>query len=254
MIRPHALHRRECHLAVLGMVLFGVVVTPFNEAYADHRPEAVKATVRHVLADGYFQAYPPGQREAASQAADTEPAALAERPAGTDFHGPEPVDLRTPSAAAQIGTAFLWALTGVAGVLLALQTFRLLRSRVRREQRADTPPGMKGVGTAAPDEPPLTVADRLAQTGQAADAVRRLMLDALDRLRHRAGGATVAPSRTAREIMRIPMPPRARATLSILVESEERSRFGGRVVGLPTYRACRACYVRFTSWLGAPTP
>lgn len=176
-----------------------------------------------------------------------------ERPAGNDAHGPEPLDLRTPSAAAQIGTAFLWVLTGVAGLLLALQSFRLLRSHVHRRQRANNDPKMVGVGTAAPDESPLTAADRLAGTEQAADAVRRLLLDTLDQLRFRADRATVAPSRTAREIMRTPMPARARAALSILVESEERGRFGGRIVGLATYRACRACYVRFTAWLGAPT-
>ncbi len=59
MIRPKTLCRRECLHAVLGIALLCAFVAPYNQAYADHRPEAVQATARQVLTDGYFQSRPP---------------------------------------------------------------------------------------------------------------------------------------------------------------------------------------------------
>lgn len=252
MIRPATRCLPECLVATLGMALIGVAVMTPGMALGDHSPPAVQATARQVLADGYFQSQPPGRRDSEAQAVEAEPAGTAERRASNEPLAAEPLDLRSRSAAAQIGIAFLWAMVAIAGLLFAVQTFRLLRSRWRRSQPTGDAPATVHSHPAEADEPPLAAAERLAQAGQTGDAVRRLLLGALEQLRRRAGGSAISPSRTAREILRAAMPARARAALSILVEAEERGRFGGHLVGPAAYRACRACYMRFCAWLGTP--
>ena len=253
MIRPAVTPLRNCRAASLSLALFCLMAPPFGTAHADHNPDVVRATARQVLADGYFQTRTPGQRESESPATEGEPAAPEERRIEENSQAPQAIDLRNASTAAKIGTAFLWLLAAVAGLLLAFHAFRWLRASWNRRNRTDGVPVTVRVNPAQPDEQPLSAADRMATAGQTADAVRRLLLAAIDGLRRRSGGTATALSQTAREVMRAPMPARARAALSILVESEERSRFGGHLVDTATYRACRVCYIRFAAWLGLPT-
>ena len=244
---------RRCHhrpAAILAIALFGLALMPAGMAQGERNPDEIRATARRVLADGYYQHQSPGQREAEAPAAESENAGTAD-PHGTEEAPPGlAVDRRASSAAAQVGTAFLWVMAIVAGLLFAFQSVRLLRNRFGpRSSNAVRPAAVRAHPTES-EEPPLAAADRLAKAGLNGEGVRRLLLAALEQLRRQLGGTVAAPSLTAREVMHTPMPARARAALSIMLESEERGRFGGRLVDQASYRACRACYLRFTTWLG----
>jgi hypothetical protein len=250
MIRPDASRLRRRPDAILGIALSSLILASPDAALAQRDADNVRATARQVLVDGYYQYEAPGQREAPALAAENEISSSADPRTG-EGDAPRVADQRKMSLSSQIGTAFLWVLAGVAGLLFAFQSIRLLRARLRRAPQGATGAAVVRAGAADATEHPLLAADRLAQAGSSGEAVRRLLLAALEALRRRLGGTVAAPALTAREVMRTPMPARARAALAILVESEERGRFGGRVVVPATYRACRACYVRFTAWLEA---
>lgn len=246
MIRPAPRPRRHRLAAALGVAALYVAQPPYA-AWSAVASGEVRATARQVLTNGYYQYQSPGQRDPEALAAEDEIAGSAEDSAA-DEAVDQALDRRSASPAGIIGRAFLWLLAAVAGLLFAVQSVRLLLARWRRRRSTAVSTTVRAQPAVAEDEP-LATADGLARAGQDAEAVRRLLLAALDQLRRRLGSQAAAPSLTAREVMRAPMPARSRAALAILVESEERGRFGGRLVVPATYRACRACYLRLADWL-----
>lgn len=105
---------------------------------------------------------------------------------------------------------------------------------------------LDGIGT-------LADADRLAEAGDFAGAVRILLFRSLDALREKVD-LIEFPFLTSRELLELaPLGDRAKNELGEVISIEELSHFGGRVLNGETYSDCRGSFVRFVEECGGIT-
>ena len=105
---------------------------------------------------------------------------------------------------------------------------------------------LDGIGT-------LADADRLAEAGDFAGAVRILLFRSLDALREKVD-LIEFPFLTSRELLELaPLGDRAKNELGEVISIEELSHFGGRVLNGETYSDCRGSFVRFVEECGGTT-
>jgi hypothetical protein len=189
--------------------------------------EQVRAALAEVLRDGDLQ------QELPSRAAS-----LPER-TGAEAPAPAP---SSPEARMTLPSNLKWLLLGL--LLLGAAVFLVRALRDRRPVARAAPAPAPAAPAAAPEpaavaaEGPREEADRLAAEGRLAEAVHRLLLDALELLRRR--GEALAPALTAREILRrVRLPAAEGEALGQLVALVERCWFGGQPTSLDDYRRCR---------------
>jgi hypothetical protein len=186
--------------------------------------EQVRAALAEVLRDGDLQ------QELPSRAAS-----LPER-TGAEAPAPAP---SSPEARMTLPSNLKWLLLGLLLLGAAVFLVRALRDRrpVPRSTAAPAPAAAPEPAAVAA-EGPREEADRLAAEGRLAEAVHRLLLDALELLRRR--GEALAPALTAREILRrVRLPAAEGEALGQLVALVERCWFGGQPTSLDDYRRCR---------------
>lgn len=195
--------------------------TPVAAQTADQ----VRTALAEVLREGDLQQrLPSGDLAPAAPARGARPAP---REPGTVLH------LALPPAL----TWLLLALGLACGLVLLTRGLGDWRSGSSR--RPTAPPPAPSAAVVPPPAAPAPPADALAAEGRLAEAVHRLLLDALDLLRRR-GGVDLAPSLTAREILdRVRLSPPEGAALGLLIGQVERCWFGRAQPSLDDYRRCR---------------
>jgi hypothetical protein len=137
-----------------------------------------------------------------------------------------------------------WLLLGLLGALIGYGLFQLIKSYIDRPRADD-------VETDAPEMIDIDAqaaqlwmndAEALASRGLYGDAVRHLLLNAIDFLRKRAG-KPIPRAWTAREIQtQLPITVLARALLQLLVQTVERAYFAGRDISEAEFVRCRDSY------------
>jgi hypothetical protein len=152
----------------------------------------------------------------------------------------------------QLPAGLKWLLLGIGLACGAVFLVRALRDwqvspRARPAVALAEPASPADAGPSP--SPPGDDADALAAEGRLAEAVHRLLLDALDLLRRRC---ELAASLTAREILRrARLPPAEGEALALLVGQVERFWFGRSVPSLDDYRRCREGVARLRGGLPA---
>lgn len=246
-----AIINRRCPPRPAAFLLFVVLTLLFPAAPAPAADrEAVRSAAAEVLQDGDYQ------REAALASAR----GVAETPRSADgLDPPRPPDGR-PRDSGDRDTwspfklpaglqVLVWILIAA---VVAFLLYRLILALPRRRRKGGAAPSATSEADAAAPraDETLQAADRLAAEGALGEAVHRLLLAAMALLRRRIGQGP-APSWTAREVLRrLDLPARARAALAVMIEAAERDRYGGRPSVPATYKACRACYLRFAAIAG----
>jgi hypothetical protein len=137
-----------------------------------------------------------------------------------------------------------WLLLGVLGVFIGYGIFQLVKSymdRPRADDEATDSPEMIDIDAQAAQNW-MDDAEALASRGQYGDAVRHLLLKAIDFLKKRAG-KPIPRAWTAREIQtQLPITVLARALLQLLVQTVERAHFAGRDISEAEFIRCRDSY------------
>jgi hypothetical protein len=208
---------------------------------------------------------------AVAQTADQVRAALAEIERAGDLQQQLPSGAFAPAAPTRGGGAvgpqqdaadlplrlpagLKWLLLGIGlacGALVLVRALRDWQASPRGRQAAALPEPAPSAGAAPSPSPPGDDADALAAEGRLAEAVHRLLLDALELLRRRRE-LDLAASLTAREILRrARLPPAEGEALALLVGQVERFWFGRRVPSLDDYRRCREGVARLRGGLPA---
>lgn len=149
-----------------------------------------------------------------------------------------------------IASVILWILIGVIGVALVAVIGREILQK----------PAEAGGGGARPDDavpPPMPLqvaagtlddAERLARSGQFAEAIHTLLLRTFENISRQAA---LPAALTSREILgRVRAADDARAALGQLVSSVEVSIFGGAEPGAADYARCRESFERLLAARG----
>jgi hypothetical protein len=270
-----SLIRRICTALVAALLLAASV--SFGQAEGGSAADAEMGTrVRTVLSDPSFQTALPleGTGERTDWGPDLDLSGPGERRQPRSGERQQPrsgerqqprSDRATPSAPAAdravvtgpeprpfggtVVRVFLWILLGA--LLLALGVAAVdavSRSRRRRFTVADEPaatPGVKDHRGPSADE-----VESLARAGRYAEAVHLLLQRALAQLEQRTG--PLPRSFTSREILRRSgLDPPDRRPLETLVQTVERSWFGGLPLARDEYERCNAACERLAGVRGA---
>jgi hypothetical protein len=179
-----------------------------------------------------------------------------ETPASPDSEETEdqPVRLKAPKWISEllgtVGELLFWGLVIAAAALIVLAIVRnlpFIADRLRR-RRGKQEVSVRPV-SAAPSRAVAAVllddADRLAASGQYAEAVRLLLFRTIDDISRRMNRSMPA-ALTSREILDgTALTPDGRAAFDDIVVGVELSYFGGRDFGAGDYARCRGAYERF---------
>ncbi|MFO1056726.1 MAG: DUF4129 domain-containing protein [Dongiaceae bacterium] len=197
---------------------------------AGQTAEQVRAALADVMRDGDLQQELPSRSFSP--------------PRATDGQAPTPAP-EEPASRTKLSSWLLWLLLALGLGCGAVVLGRVLSGWRPASRRRPVPAAPATAAPAAPATPaaPSEEADRLAAEGRLAEAVHRLLLDALELLRRR--GEALAPALTAREILRRVRPPAAEGeALGLLVPLVERCWFGSARPTLEEYRRCRDSVAR----------
>lgn len=196
-----------------------------------------------ILGDGGYQTDLPGRPAPVDippeQVDPDQPPARPAQPSATS-------DPEAGGSSALAG-GLLWTLLIAAGVVFVIYLALLVLGRrgtpaAAREAEPDT---LRSSASGSGRPGSLADADALAQDENWAEAIHMLLLDGLDKIRHRAGHV-VPPALTSRELLRrFALPERQASAFAALVAAVERGHFGGRQAGYDEYQACRAHYRAF---------
>jgi hypothetical protein len=185
-----------------------------------------------VLADSRYQ------RSLPTESSRGEPGQRSRRPreeGGGGFSADDPGTVTFPAAGlSTLARVVLWVLLGAAAVLAVLWLVQAIPAG-RREPPAAAAPPEKAAAPPSSQPPPGDPAD-LAAEGRYGEAVHALLLAAIALLARRFR-LPLPPSRTSRELLSaVPLEGRAREAFAGLVQTVERSWFGGTPVGLTEYQ------------------
>jgi len=153
---------------------------------------------------------------------------------------------RTPSSDSDGGGAawakgLLWLLGGALVVALVVGVVAALRGTPSGKTTSGTTEPLPAAGAELP-RAALGPAEALAAEGHFAEAVHRLLIDALAILAAQAGHS-FPKAMTSREILAsLRLAPEAREALRELVDAVELSHFGGRPVGEPAWRRAHEAF------------
>lgn len=238
---------RARRLAATG----GALLAAAGVCAADPSTEDVRARARALLADGGYQTALPGGETAAGGAGGGEvqgrgrDGGRRRTEASGDSRPPPRRRLEIPLLpGGEVLAAFAWV---VLAVVLALGIGRLVTELWwGRGRRATTPasPPERAPPAAERARAGLDQVEALAGSGRYADAVHLLLQVVLERLARRR---PIAASMTSREILAGAGGAPFREPLATLIETVERSWFGGAEVGPDAYERCLAAGRRLTS-------
>jgi len=231
--RPHVRigrTRAQAHLckpfAILLILLIACVSGPSPGAGAPTAADVRQAIESVYEADNYQKSFP-----------TPEPT--------TRLQKIEPIELPDMSGIPDAARVLLWIIAGGA-VVLGLMW--VVNEMPRWTRSVHDPSEMAGPEDAGYDGDPLPDdTEHLARQGRYAEAVHVLLLNALDRMLERSD-EQFSPSLTSREILSRPdIAGSARTALGVLVDSVERTLFGGRPATEADYRRCRASFDEFAA-------
>lgn len=218
-----------------------IVVSLFPAPNGDPREQVRRIAEREGLQTSL--AFDP--RESASRPAEGAARAPPQRrPDGRSRVAPRS-EPRSDTGSSSSGAPWAKSLIFLLGAALLLALIVGVAAALRRPPSARTVSGKVEPPLAAPAALPraaLGPAEALASAGRFAEAVHRLLIDALALLAARAP-SSIPRHWTSREILAaLRLTPPARAALSELVEAVEVSRFGGRPVGEADWRRAHAAF------------
>lgn len=205
--------------------------------------------VREIAARGGYQLALPGADDPASGSGTaTRRDATRELPAN-------PMDT-IPRGSAGDAQPVLWIVLGVVAAIAAVLGVRRATHRSRRDVSFRAGPAAPA--SASHDDlaagTPLTDAERLAQSGRFAEAVRLLLTGTIDALR-RHGTTSVPRSMTGRELARsAPLRDAVRGALVTLVDEVERTLFAGRDAGTEDFARCVSAFRTLSVLHGEASP
>ncbi len=202
---------------------------------AEARPVVdAREMAREVIADERYQT------EVSHETSSLEP--RAHLPESTRPSGPRLTrDPPKPPEASDVSRVLLWMLSSAAvlGILAMCAAELGLGTRLRALRTRPDPPKEPGRAMTAS----LEHARHLAASGEYQAAVHALLEAALGRLRD-LPGFELEPSFTAREVLdKAPIEPSLKAAFSDLVDTVERSLFGGLAVHADDFGRCEISFL-----------
>ena len=229
--------RGWCLLGIYSVVIGGNLLTPLSVYASD---PAVKGAMEDLYSDDRYQKeLPLDIKDAKVETKELPPPKLKKEEL------PEDVDL---SALVFLGKILLFGFIALVAVLLGKAIFNYLRDLKRRPQRkivSENKPASYSRVTNMPEElseETLEYADDLARKGQFEAAIRALLFCCLKHVRE-SYHATLPAALTNREILQADwLPSDVRQKLSVIVNAEELTEFGGRSAGAQEFGICREAF------------